>query len=274
MTNHYVPSRSPSLPQIQHMLCRSNLGPSDMTLICGPHGSTLFYAHKSVLSDVSPWFANLFSSPKHNIHTHQLALSGFDPGAIQAFLQFCYTGQYSDPEDPYYCPDTAKATFEFHARIFVVACNHVVPALADVALGKMMALLEGCETRIGEEHADVWEWAIECVYIHSDVLGLNIEVDVTEPTPTLRERLDQLAAQQARSTHDRGLVADQAGRYLNASDRLKAVIVKAVVIAYRTGQNYRLLRRFARVSRDIPEFGADVASAILDPGPWSDGKAR
>lgn len=184
---------------------------------------------------------------------------------MEAFLEFCYVGCYAELADPYYNAEVAKAAFELHARVFVVAHKYAVTGLADSALGKMRGLLDGCEVQLGEEHADVWEWAAECVYLHGDVLGLSEEDDKVARSLTLREKLAQRARQV--SVHDIAIAADEVGRRLSACERLKAGIVEAAVEVYRADQNYRLLRRFARVAKDIPAFGSDVAGAILDPGP-------
>jgi hypothetical protein len=195
----------------------------------------------------------------------QLVLTD-DSAALSAFLEFCYLGTYTSPADPYYDADTAKAAFEFHARIFAVADKFGVPALANLAEQNIVALLHGAEEHMGEEHADVWEWGVECVYLHGDVLNIVEEQEQVQISLTLRERLEQLKCQQA-SMLNIAVAADEVGRCRDARGRLKDVVVDAVVGVYRANENYRLLRRFARVARDTPEFGADVAAKVLYPGP-------
>ncbi|KAF2631471.1 hypothetical protein BU25DRAFT_479034 [Macroventuria anomochaeta] len=129
-------------PNPPHLALYKDLKSSDITLLCGSHGSYRIGGHPKVLCCASPWFANVLNDPKYN--SHHLVLPNSDPAAVEPRLEFCYVGRYASPTDPYYNADVAKANLEFHARVLMVAHKCKATGLAQSALQKIRVLLDGC----------------------------------------------------------------------------------------------------------------------------------
>jgi hypothetical protein len=110
------------------------------------------------------------------------------------------------------------------------------------------------------------------VYLHGEVLELE-DSDLAAkdmelvPTPTLQERLKQLARQQRTAPVQCNTeMPNEVPERLRPRDQLKAIVIEAVVDVYSFDENYRLLDRLTRFAKDLPAFGSDFACAILHPG--------
>jgi hypothetical protein len=202
-----------------------------------------------------------------------------DPNALEAFFEFAYKDDYTVPTHGDTPIEVAKNQFMLHLQTYVVADKYMAENLAEFALQNVENIVK---TQVDKNSLEFYRFAVKIVYEGENIFE-NDEEDIEEEYTNGSEQgegdmvgneevVGDREEERKCDVEDTGVTANyeeqsgyEEGNLESFPDqRVKAILVaEALHIWLRAEESFNRYH-VAKVVREVPEFGTDLAIAALE----------
>ncbi|GIZ48061.1 hypothetical protein CKM354_001113600 [Cercospora kikuchii] len=211
---------------------------TDLVLVCERYR---FSVHAAILSAQSPFFLRRCQAMRDN-GSHEITFNCQDPCVVSAAVKFCYGIDYEEPtiDDHELMMHDFKPS-EFHARVFLLACQYSIPKLCLVAARKFKEVASGIwKSTEFAEHAEEIFITLPSRFPY-----------MSESYEPLREAIMEIAAAHAQELLlNEGSAYDRFQQVLEQSPKLTLHLAKTALAPEPDFDFSELISRSSRTSRD------------------------